>query len=325
MAGLQNQEHELTGLARDMSTYLTESRSSSTNSKYLGYFRRFKDFMISHGKSYLPCTGINLSLFLVSLLNKNSTFSVLSSYVHAVKYVHGLHCMQDPTVHPCVRNLLESSKRRNVRGRGKKDPVSSSHIRQLFVKYISSTDLLVVRDLCIIVVCFSAFLRYDEVSNLKCNDVEFHVDYMSLYIRKSKTDQYRSGNRVLVAKLDTVACPVGAVQRYIRLASIDLNSSHFLFKPMYRRGNVTGLIKSDKKLSYTRAKETIVSRLSEVASDLNLGLHSLRAGGATAAANSDVNDRCWKRHGRWRTDSAKDGYVQESVSNRLSVSKSLGL
>ena len=54
-------------------------------------------------------------------------------------------------------------------------------------------------------------------------------------------------------------------------------------------------------------------------------LHSLRSGGASAAANAGVPDRHFKRHGRWRSESAKDGYVQDKLEERLSVSKSLGL
>ena len=49
-------------------------------------------------------------------------------------------------------------------------------------------------------------------------------------------------------------------------------------------------------------------------------MHSLRSGGATAAANAGVLDRLFKRHGRWRSESAKDGYVKDSVSSLLSVS-----
>jgi hypothetical protein len=30
-------------------------------------------------------------------------------------------------------------------------------------------------------------------------------------------------------------------------------------------------------------------------------------------------------NGRWKIDSAKDGYVKESISNRMTVSKQLGL
>ena len=55
------------------------------------------------------------------------------------------------------------------------------------------------------------------------------------------------------------------------------------------------------------------------------GLHSLRSGDATAAANAGVNDRLFKRHGRWRTDKAKDGYVRDNLDVLLSVSKSLEL
>ena len=55
------------------------------------------------------------------------------------------------------------------------------------------------------------------------------------------------------------------------------------------------------------------------------GLHSLRAGGATAAANAGIPDRLFKRHGRWRSEIAKDGYVKDSMSALLSVSESLEL
>jgi len=53
------------------------------------------------------------------------------------------------------------------------------------------------------------------------------------------------------------------------------------------------------------------------------GLHSLRAGGATAAVNASVLDRIFKRHGRWKSENAKDGYVK--LENCLMVSKNLGL
>ena len=46
--------------------------------------------------------------------------------------------------------------------------------------------------------------------------------------------------------------------------------------------------------------------------------------GATVALNGGVNERCWKSHGRWRSESAKDGYVVDSVDKRLSVSQIFG-
>ena len=51
--------------------------------------------------------------------------------------------------------------------------------------------------------------------------------------------------------------------------------------------------------------------------------HSLRAGGATTAAANGVPDRIFKKHGRWKSDTAKDGYIHEDIDELLTVSKSL--
>lgn len=55
---------------------------------------------------------------------------------------------------------------------------------------------------------------------------------------------------------------------------------------------------------------------------VNIGIHSLRSGGATVAGSSNVDEKCLKRHGRWKSDSAKDGYIVNSIDKRFLVSKS---
>ena len=115
------------------------------------------------------------------------------------------------------------------------------------------------------------------------------------------------------------------LKRYFFIANLNIHLNTFIFRPGFRSGNICKLIYKDKALSYTRARECIIKRLREVVGDMNIGLHSLRSGGATAAANANVNERCWKRHGRWKSDSAKDGYVADSLVSRLSVTQNLGL
>ena len=68
-----------------------------------------------------------------------------------------------------------------------------------------------------------------------------------------------------------------------------------------------------------------MSLFKSVDQNLNVGLHSLRSGGVSTAANNEVNDRCLKRHGRWKTNFAKDGYFDDNQHKRLKVSQSLGL
>lgn len=55
------------------------------------------------------------------------------------------------------------------------------------------------------------------------------------------------------------------------------------------------------------------------------GLHSLRSGGATAAAKNNVSDRLIKVHGRWKSEFSRDNYIKDSMENKLNVTKNLNL
>lgn len=192
--------------------------------------------------------------------------------------------------------------------------------------YKNSLDTLIARDLTMMVLAFSAFLRFDELVSLRFCDVVVFEDHLVLNILKSKTDQYRQGSQVLVSKGVTSACPYSMYIRYIKLVEFSNFPEHFyLFRPVFRSGSICKLIYKNKKLSYSAARESILKHVRVVCPDCNIGLHSFRSGGATVAANADISDRCLKRHGRWKSDSSKDGYIVDSKEKRLAVSKCLGL
>ena len=70
----------------------------------------------------------------------------------------------------------------------------------------------------------------------------------------------------------------------------------------------------------------MLNLISSIGLDQRLfGLHSLRSGGASAAANNGISDRLFKRHGRWKSEKAKDGYIKDNITELLSVSLNLGL
>jgi hypothetical protein len=99
----------------------------------------------------------------------------------------------------------------------------------------------------------TGFLRFKELSNLLCKDVEFKIDYIILKIEKSKTDIYRSGKEVLIPKGCSVACPYSILQRYMTAAYLSVISDSYPFKPAFRSKGKSSLIKLYKKISYTRA------------------------------------------------------------------------
>lgn len=193
------------------------------------------------------------------------------------------------------------------------------------IQNTNMSELSAVRTAAMCLLSFAAFLRFDEMSKLNCSDVKLYEDRMALKIRESKTDQYRQGDEVLVAVTGTETCPVKIVRRYVELGSLGLSSQEPFFRGIVvtKRGQA---LRRHGRLSYARSRELIREALQKAGLDVQMyGLHSLRAGGATGAANAGVPDRAFKKHGRWRSEGAKDGYVKDSTEYRLSVSKKLGL
>lgn len=73
-------------------------------------------------------------------------------------------------------------------------------------------------------------------------------------------------------------------------------------------------------------REIFIDAISPFVPDIkSYGLHSLRSCGATAAARFGVPDRLFKCHGRWKSDTSKNGYVKDDLSERMIVSQNLGI
>ena len=182
-----------------------------------------------------------------------------------------------------------------------------------------------VRLLAICLLGFAGFMRCEELLKLECADVKFKEEGMVLSIRSSKTDQFREGDSLLVGRTGAITCPVQMMERYFRMGHLNGESHDRVFRAIVNSKGGEMLRKSGG-LSYSRLRELLLEKISMLGmGPRQFGMHSLRAGGATAAANAGVPDRLFKRHGRWRSESAKDCYVKDSVDSRLSVSKSLGI
>ncbi|VDI18026.1 Hypothetical predicted protein [Mytilus galloprovincialis] len=263
--------------------------------------KRWERFISLHGHVALPAQPVHVALYLTDLVNNGSTYHPVYNAIYGIKWAHEINSLKDPTTNTFVTSILEASKRVAPKKTNKKDPVT--------------TDVLI--ELC--------FLRYDELSSLRFLDIDIQDSFLILHITKSKTDQYRQSNEVIIAKGSTIACPYNMLVKYTRLAGFSSHENKFLFRPIYRSGELCKLINKDKKLSYTAARECLLKRIRIIRPGCNIGLHSFRSGGATVAANADVSDRCLKKHGRWKSDSSKDGYIVDSIEKRLKISQVLGL
>ena len=122
--------------------------------------------------------------------------------------------------------------------------------------------------------------------------------------------------------------PVGVLQRYLDLSGIDLCSSLPLIRPLVFHRSSSSYTMRSGKISYTTCRDTLRDTLSQLGYNPNdYGLHGLRSGGITSAVRNtnSILERLLKIHGRWKSDSAKDISVEESLENRLQVTEYLGL
>ena len=316
-------------LAGRMASYMLCSKADNTNKKYFAHFNRFKSFCDSKGFPCKPADPIHVAIYMTHLLDMKASFHVISTAFYSIKWLHEINNLPDPTSNGWVKSLLEAGKRLNSIPVKKKDTVNTGMLISLCDLFHETNDVLHLRDLSMILLGYAGFLRFNEISQLKCSDVEFKDDYLTLQIRKSKTDVYRSGKEVMIAKGSSSACPHTMLTKYLQVSGQDVHSDMYLFRPVNRSKGKAKLLSTNKQISYTRARECIVGKLKLVAPNLNLGTHSLRASGASmvanAAENDDINERCLLRHGRWKCTLSKDGYINDSVEKRLSVTKKLKL
>ena len=143
------------------------------------------------------------------------------------------------------------------------------------------------------------FLRFSEVVKLRRCDIIINNTLLSIFIEKSKTDVYREGSWVYFTKLDAALCPTELVSEYIKKGNIRGNCQKYIFKGVITTKSHSKLRTCDKHISYTCVRENVIEGLKNIGAETkSFGLHSLRAGGATAAANLGVNYILFEKHGR---------------------------
>ena len=121
-------------------------------------------------------------------------------------------------------------------------------------------SLFNLRIFTLVITGFTGFLRFDELSDLKLGDINFFPSYMKILIRKSKTDVYRDGDCVYIAKYKSEMCPVEILRLYIKKASIQ-DPNEYLFRSLTFLNDEHKLRKPNKQISYTTARSVVLDAL----------------------------------------------------------------
>ena len=303
-------------------------RSEKTVHKYKQAFEGWRSWCLINKVTPFTANAENISRYLIHLHQIEAPYSRMETAFYGIKWHYD--CVPMNT-NPCdckfLHNVLQGLKRIHARPIVKKDPITPVIIQAIVGKFGGSGSLVDLIICTMILLAYAGFLRYNELISIRRCDLELFDSHVSIFIMKSKTDIYRQGAWVLIGATHSSTCPVEMLKKYLNVAELyDEADEEFLFRPVsFCSSNNVYKLRSGQ-LSYTRCLELLKQALSSVGLDPSkFGMHSLRSGGASAAANFGVPDRLFKKHGRCRSETAKDGYVQDSMKDRLSVSLNLGL
>ena len=319
-------DKRLEDLASRVPELLSKARAPNTNKAYLAAFNRWVVWANDFPEiSVLPATAVHIVLYLSHLSTNVKNFASINQFVSSVTWMHAINNHISPMSNPVVIEVINGLKRSLAGPVVHKEPFTPEHIKK-FLSIMNKQSLTDVRNTLMILLAFFAFLRVDELIHIQLKDLSLHDDHLQINLPQSKTDQLRQGLSVVVAKIGGTGCPIQLLHVYLRMADIKLTkvSERFLFTRILFKNGKLQLFKPNQALSYTNVRDVVKVKASQIG--LNAALystHSMRAGGATAAAEANVPERLMQKHGRWASAVSKDRYVKDGLGKRLKVSAQL--
>lgn len=321
--GLLQSALELPGLA-------SASIAKSTLAKYKKSWKDWAQWSEQFTEvSFCPAEPFYIAIYLKEIADRpSSSIGLITSAFLGIRWGHIHSGLMPPTDHPFLKMILEGAKRtisRKGTPKTKKEPLTPEVIKKIVDVFSESPSLHTMRFIIICLVSFAGFLRISELLNLKVKHLQFVEGGVKLKITNSKTDQLHEGDIIYIAGLDSNYCPVRWLTKYLKAAKISDNPDAFVICRLFK--TKTGYnAHGDKSISYSSARSSFMEHLARIVKNTNIyGLHSLRSGGATAAANSGVSDRLIAKQGRWSSNSSRDGYIKDNPAKRFKVSESLGI
>ena len=241
---------------------LFQSRALSTNTKYRSAFVRFQNWALNNGmdsKDTLPARPLTVALYLSSLIQSSNSPSPIITAFYAIKWFHDMLGLVSPTESKLNLNVLEAAKRILSTTTHRKEPIDIGILTRLYDNMYMENNAKNQRIICAFLLGFAGFLRSSELLNIKVSDIIFQDAYMSIFIESSKTDKYREGAWVLIAKTNTKLCPVSNVKKLLNWCKF--LEEDYLFCNLCLTKEGYKIRKSNKRMSYSNLRDLFLQAL----------------------------------------------------------------
>jgi len=256
---------------------LNNLRNSKAKNTLRAYKSDYKDFALFCSKNNfqaMPTQPKIMALYLTHL-SKNSKYSTLKRRLASINVLHKMKGHYIDTKHPIIMENLMGIKRTNGSNQKGKKPILISDLKRLInvIHQSSEKDSRKKRDKAIILIGFSGGFRRSELVSIDYDDVEFVVEGVKIFVKRSKTDQSGEGMTKGIPYFENKDfCPVIALKNWIELSQIKKDKIFQI---------------SDKGVALIVKKYATLAGLDEQ----RYAGHSLRSGFATSTAESGAEER----------------------------------
>ena len=200
------------------------SRQKNTIKVYLNSYSRFENWAKDLEElSVYPSNDLAISIYLLSLIQLGKSMSVINQFIAAANWIHKIGGYPSPTQSSLIHTITEGAKRTLGKPVQRKEPITPEILKKVYKRLLSPDKTLTLhqqRTITFMVLAFSGFLRCKEALKIKRSDIAFHTSYLALFLESSKTDKYRAGRTVLIARTGTTLDPVFQLYKYLNAARI---------------------------------------------------------------------------------------------------------
>jgi|TARA_B110000444_G_scaffold193735_1_gene183928 site-specific recombinase XerD len=253
---------------------LKNSKSPNTLRAYESDYKDFSAFCVKNNFNPLPADPKILSLYLTNL-SQTSKFSTLKRRIASISVIHKLRGHYIDTKHPIIMENLLGIKRQKGSNQKAKKPILISDLK-LIIDVINKNKIREnrkLRDKALILIGFAGGFRRSELVAIEHDDVEFVIEGVKIFVKRSKTDQSGEGmTKAIPSFNNALYCPVVHLQNWI-------------YELKNKKGKIFSI--SDKSVALIIKK---YANLAGLDGDKYAG-HSLRSGFATSTAESGAEER----------------------------------
>jgi site-specific recombinase XerD len=304
---------DLFQLETDAAEIATQARSANTIRAYKADWAHFASWCNAKGLQSLPAPPRTIALYMTAHKDQYS----MATLNRRLSSIAAAHRMADHPFDSRCREiaLVMDGLRRTKTVRQRQVTALTTPLLKRALDHASET-LADQRDRALILIGMAGALRRSELVALDVSDLTFAPEGVRLVIKRSKGDQFGEGQAIAIERTSTCLCPVANLEAYLEQAGIHEGR---VFRAIDRHGNIRARMTSQSVALIIKKRAGLADL------DGDYSGHSLRAGFATQAAKSGVEERKIASTTRHKNMDVLRRYIREGNLFENAVTRNLGL